>query len=230
MIFAEGSGGRSPTGWRMGFVPTGHLADVPVDVERDEARRAAAAELADHRYQEAQPSLVQRVLNWLVEWFSDFFGALSAAAPGGVAGLVVLGLLLVVLVVVIRLRVGKLARTRAAGGGEVFGGTRVTAADHRAAAEAAWARGAFDDVVRERFRAIARELDEQGVLEARAGRTADEVASEAGTLMPAVQDELRAAARIFDDVHYGGKPATPEACARLAELDTALRRGRVAVS
>lgn len=205
-------------------------ADVPVDIGRDEARRAAAAELARREYEEAQPSLVERAVNAVTEWLSDLFGGLAGATPGGAAGLVVLGLLLAVLVVVIRLRVGKLARSRPDRPGAVFEGPPVTAADHRAAADAAWARGALDDVVRERFRAITRGLEERGVIEERAGRTAHEVAAEAGAHLPAAAGDLRAAAALFDDVHYGGKPATAEACARLAELDAALRRGRTVAS
>jgi hypothetical protein len=176
------------------------MADVPVDLGRDEAREAARRELSDPAYGAAEPGLLEQAMDVVLEWLDELFAAVATASPGGALGLLVLLALLVVAVVVVRLRVGPTART-ARVARPVFDARPRSAAEHRAAAAAAAAAGAFDDAVREQFRAIARGLEERGVLDERPGRTADEVAADAGV------PELPAAARVFDDVVYGGRAA-----------------------
>ena len=56
----------------------------------------------------------------------------------------------------------------------------------------------------------------------RPGRTADEAAAEAGRALPDRDAELRAAARLFDDVWYGGRAATAMD-AQLRAVDEAVR-------
>ena len=76
----------------------------------------------------------------------------------------------------------------------------------------------------ERLRATVRGLEERDLLDTRAGRTADEAAAEAGRALPTLADELRAAARTFDEVRYGGRTADAATDARLRTLDDAVRR------
>ncbi|WP_236795913.1 DUF4129 domain-containing protein [Amycolatopsis sp. GM8] len=203
-------------------------ADVPVTIDRDAAQHAAQAELAKPEYHAADPSLAGRMLNWLAHRLSDLFDAASKAVPGGVLGLVVLLAVLVLIAVVVRLRVGKLARN-ARVPGTVFEDRTRTAADYRQAAESAFAAGEFAPAVRDRFRAIVRGLEEREVLEALSGRTADEAARAAGARLPGSRDELAVAARLFDDVHYGDRPATAEDYRRLAALDEQVSRERPGV-
>jgi uncharacterized protein DUF4129 len=202
--------------------------DVPVDVGRDEARAAAEHELSDPAYASAQPSFIERGLKWLGDRLSDLFNGVSGLGTGGVAGLVVLVLLAVLAVVLLRLRVGKLARTLRSRTG-VFGDGRLAADDHRRASADAAARGAWDEAVPERFRAIVRELEERGVLDEGSGRTVDEIAAQAGGLLPASAGALRTAAGIFDDVVYGGRPATVDGYEYLVALDNELRTARPAL-
>jgi len=195
-------------------------ADVPVDIGRDEAAEAARRELADPIYGAAEPGLIQRALDWLAKRLTELLNAASGAVPGGLLGLVVLALLLIPLVVAVvigRLWMGwpGVGRTRQ----PVFGKPRRSAAEHRAAAEAAAARGAYGEAVRDRMRALVADLEQRGVLDERPGRTADEAAAEAGAQLPACAAGLTAAARIFDDVVYGGRPATPQSYAVLVETD-----------
>lgn len=196
----------------------GWLADVPVVIDRDDARRAAEAELSGHEYQAAQPNLIERALSWLARQLGRLFAAVSNVTPGGALGLLVLLAVVVLVVVVIRLRVGKFARAgrvpRA-----VFESQVRTARDYRRAAEEAAAAGDFAGAVRERFRAIVRELEEAGVLEEMSGRTADEAAREAGLHLPHSRDELLGAARLFDAVHYGGQRVSIVDYERLVALD-----------
>lgn len=188
------------------------LADVPVDLGRDEAREAARRELSDPAYGAAEPGLLERVMERLLDRLDELFAAVATASPGGALGLLVLLALLVVAVVVVRLRVGRTARA-ARIARPVFDSRPRSAAEHRAAATSAANAGSFDEAVREQFRAIARGLEERGVLDERPGRTADEVAADAGV------PELPAAARVFDDVVYGGRPADLAAYRVMVEAD-----------
>nr|WP_232328405.1 DUF4129 domain-containing protein [Kibdelosporangium sp. MJ126-NF4]CEL21377.1 putative integral membrane protein [Kibdelosporangium sp. MJ126-NF4]CTQ96056.1 putative integral membrane protein [Kibdelosporangium sp. MJ126-NF4] len=198
--------------------------DIPVDVGRDAARDAAVRELSDVEYQQAEPSVFSKILNWVLDRIGDLLDGISSVLPGGLIGLAILLVVLIALIVIVRLRVGGLARTAASQ--SVFAGRAMTAADHRAAALAAEARGDLTEAVRERFRAIVRGLEERGVLDERSGRTVDEVANAAGARLPDHADALLGAARLFDDVCYGGREATVDGYRRLADLDLTLDGAR----
>jgi hypothetical protein len=196
------------------------VADVPVDLGRDEARDAAARELSDPAYVSDDPNPLERAFNWVLDRLGELF-----AGAGGMSGLTAITIIVVVaviIVIVIRLRVGRGGRA-ARSGAEVFGSTVMTAAEHRAAADRAAAAGDLAEAVRERFRAVVRELEQRGVLDPRAGRTVDEVALEAGRALPVLADDLRGAAVQFDDVWYGGRPATAEGYQRLVSVDGRVR-------
>ncbi len=201
------------------------LAEVPVDIDRDTARLRAAEELSGQAYQSAKPGWLSEAFTWVVEKLLRFLDTVDGAVPGGILAVVLMVVVLIVLVVVIRLRSGPLA-TAAKSGRAVFAGQRKASGEHRKAAEDAAARDDFDDAVRERFRAVVRSLEERALLDEKSGRTADEAAVEAGRLLPEVADPLRAGARLFDDVHYGGIPATEAGYRSLSELDERCRRAR----
>lgn len=200
-------------------------ADVPVDVGRDEARDAARRELADPVYQAHEPNLFEHLWNELIDLLGELFDALASLQPGGMSGLIVLALLAAVVVALVRWRVGPLTKTRRADR-PLLGTQARTAADHREAAETAFDQGDLAEAVTERFRAIVRELDQRGVLDEPAGSTADEIAAQSGGLLPGSATGLRDAARIFDDVFYGGLPATRESYRLLSTVDDSVRSER----
>ncbi|MFB7950050.1 DUF4129 domain-containing protein [Kitasatospora phosalacinea] len=214
----------------MGFRGEGALLTdgAPVDVPRDAAREAAHEELRKAVYHQNEPGPVER----LVDWIKDQFGRAvdDVASPlggGGNAALVVLLLLLLVLGVVLWRRYGAPRRAARAAGGLFTGaqGPR-SAAQHRADAAAHAARGDWEDAVREQMRALVRGLEERTVLSPRPGRTADEAAAEAGRALPDQARELASAARLFDDIAFGERPADERAYRLLADLDRALGRTR----
>jgi hypothetical protein len=69
------------------------------------------------------------------------------------------------------------------------------------------AQGRFAEAVRERLRAIVRELIDAGLLEHSPGWTVTELAAAAGAARPAVRPGLDAASRLFSDIWYGQRPA-----------------------
>ncbi len=206
------------------------LAQGVVDPDRATARRWAVEELSDRVYVQAQPGLVDRLVRWLFDHLSDLLARAGEASTG--AGLLV-GVAVVTVVVVLALLlagpVRRRTRTRAATG-DVFASVVRTAAGHRAEAETAARSGRWDVAVQERFRAVARALEERVVLDARPGRTADEVAREAGAALPGTAADLMRAARAFDDVTYGERQGTEQgylACVAADELVRAARPARV---
>ncbi|GHH58346.1 DUF4129 domain-containing protein [Lentzea cavernae] len=195
-------------------------SDVPVDLGRDEAREAAVRELSDPAYVSDDPNPLERAIDWVLTRLGELFA--GAGGMSGITALTIAVAVVVLAVIVFRLRAGRTGRVLRSGG-KVFGTTVLTAAEHRAAAERAAAAGDFAEAVRERFRAVVRELEHRGVLDARAGRTVDEVAFEAGTALPVLADDLRGAAVQFDDVWYGGRPATAEGYQQLVSVDGKVR-------
>lgn len=202
-----------------------HGTDVPVEIGGAEAREAAQEELSRAIYHQDDPSLVERAARRVAEELFELLFRAGDAAPGGYTGLVLIGVLLVVVAVAIRLRIGPTARA-ARGNGPLFDDRPLTSSEHRRAADEHAARGAWAAAVRERLRAVIRGLEERDLLEPRPGRTADEAAAEAGQVLPGCADGLRDAAHTFDEVWYGGRPATPETDARLRAVDLQVAAAR----
>lgn len=83
--------------------------------------------------------------------------------------------------------------------------------------------------IRHRLRAVARQLEQDGVLDAVPGRTASELARDAAATAPDLRAQLTAAADIFNDVSYGARPGTEPGYRMIADLDDRLSsRGRPA--
>jgi hypothetical protein len=207
-------------------------AEPPIDIGRDEAAEAARRELAKGIYHQDEPGLVQRAFEWVRDWIERILGELDGTSPGGLAGLLIIAALIVVGAIIIRWRVGALARARRRASAMVFTDERRTAAEHRAASEAAAKNGDYHIAIRESFRALVRELEERTLLDERPGRTADEAAAEVARLAPQAGATVQAAARIFDEVWYGGRPATGEGYAQVVRADEqvqAIRRAAVTV-
>jgi hypothetical protein len=72
------------------------------------------------------------------------------------------------------------------------------------------AQGRFAEAVRERLRAIVRELVDTGVIAHRPAWTVTELARGAATVRPALAPPLDGAGRVFSDIWYGDRQARPE--------------------
>ncbi|WP_298804311.1 DUF4129 domain-containing protein [uncultured Pseudokineococcus sp.] len=203
---------------------------APVDLGRDEAQDLLVRELSGSVYTEARPGLLQRALTWLRDRVLELLPDDLDAGPA-VDALVVAALVVLVLVA---LRVGaQVARRRRVpepAAAEVFSGARRSAEDHRARADALAREGDWPGAVAERFRAVVRGAEERVLLDERPGRTASEAAAELGAALPPVAADLRAGARVFDDVVYGSAPGSAEDDARLRRLDDAVRASRPSVA
>ncbi len=191
--------------------------EVPIDLPRDPARQLAELELADPAYRSAQPGLIQRAIDWLVDWVQRVAAEVGAVAPGGWLGILGLVLLVIVALVFVRWRVGPLSRAGALTF-SVDPGT--TAAQYRARAEELASAGQWDEAISARMRALVRGSQERGLIDAQPGWTADEVAGAVARAAPEAGAVLAVAARRFDDVRYGGRPGSADSYRDLVLADT----------
>jgi hypothetical protein len=191
-----------------------------IDIDRDAAHQAAESELNQPIYTKA--SATQQFLDWMNELLYRLLQK-SASIPGGwLTTAVLLTLLAVAIVVAIHIA-RRTMRTRRRGDYQLFEATQLTAAQHRETAERYAAEGNWTVAIRHRLRAIARQLEETGVLNPAPGRTANELARDAAEALPHLTDELSQAATAFNDVTYGEVPGTQAAYQMIVDLDDHLR-------
>ena len=178
-------------------------------INRDEARRRARAELSHAVYHRYDDSWLIRAVKSLGHALDHAFNAAAKHAPGGGPGAIGFLILLVAVIAFARWRLGPMARG-AHVSADVLADTTMTAAEHRRRADRAAAGGEWKTAVVERMRALARGLEERAILDPRPGRTADELAAEAGHVLPAARDALVVAATTFDAVAYGDRTASKD--------------------
>ncbi|GAT05174.1 DUF4129 domain-containing protein [Mycolicibacterium fortuitum] len=189
-----------------------------IDIDRDAAHDAAQNELAKPIYPRASP------IDQIGDWINDLLYRITAAGstvPGGWFTLSVLAILLVAAVVVAVRIVRRTMRTARGTDPTLFGAEELTAARHRSIAEQFAAQGDWSAAIRHRVRALARHLEETGVLDAVPGRTATELARDAAVALPGLAAGLYSAASTFNDVTYGERPGTESAYREIAALDEA---------
>ena len=191
-----------------------------IDIDRDAAHRAAQDELNKPIY--SKGSGAQQLIDWLNEQLYRLLQQ-TASIPGGwFTATVLLILLLVAVVVGIRIA-RRTMRTNRGGDYTLFEAAQLTAAQHRATAESYAAEENWAAAIRHRLRAVARQLEETGILNPAPGRTANELARDAGAALPHLTDELSQAATAFNDVTYGEQPGTQATYQMVADLDHHLR-------
>lgn len=204
-------------------------AGDPVTVPRDPARDAARNELLNPDYHRHDPSLLQRVSDWVWSRLDDLLGRIGTAATNGTTGVILFLVVAVLIGSALWWHLGRPGRSVKTSQALFTADGPRTATQYREAAKRHAEAGEWAQAVREQMRALVRALEERTLLDARPGRTADEAAAEAGRLLPEHAAELRAAARTFDDVAYGERTADRAAYQLLADLDRRLAQTRPAV-
>jgi Domain of unknown function (DUF4129) len=197
-----------------------------IDIDRDAAHQAAQIELGKPIY--SKGSAAQQFADWVNELLYRLLDKTSSI-PGGWLTTTVLLILLAIAVVVAIHVARRTMRTNRGGDSPLFEAAPLTAAQHRATAETFAAQGDWAAAIRHRLRAVARQLEETHVLEPAPGRTANELARDAGAALPHLAGELSQAATAFNDVTYGERPGSQAAYQIIADLDDHLRSRTPAV-
>lgn len=192
------------------------LLEPPLVPSPDEARSRLRRELLQPEYH--QEDLLQRLLAWLGRQIDRGLAAAAQTPPLSALAAMVIGLALVLALVWLTSRVRRSGRSGTVDGG-VLARDGVPAAALRARAEAALADGRAADALLDGFRAIAVRAVERGSLEDRPGATAHEVALTLAGQLPEQADRLTEAARLFDEVLYGDRPATEGQALAVLRLD-----------
>jgi len=188
-------------------------------ITRQAARQLAREELAKAMYHPGTP-----FLTWLHEQLDRLFSNANSAVPGGWWAIIALIAAAVIVIALVLNRIGPVARARGRdGSGPLRGPVVLSAREHRELAERDLAAGDYSGAIQEYLRAIATGLEERAVLPPAPGRTAGELAAQAGRLLPGHAADLSAAARLFDDVRYGGRAGTRPDAERLRDLEAAIR-------
>jgi hypothetical protein len=196
-------------------------------IDRDAAHDAAQRELAKPIYPK------QNFTERLSDWINDFIYRLVAhgsKVPGGWFTIAVLLTLLAVAIVVAVRIARRTMKTNRKGDSQLFGVVELSAAEHRATAERFAADSNWAAAIRHRLRAVARQLEENGTLNAEPGRTANELARDTAKFLPELTAELADAAASFNDATYGKRPGTESAYRNIAELDEQIRSRRFTAS
>jgi hypothetical protein len=193
-------------------------------VSGPDAQRAAREELRKAEYHRDDPGLVSRFVDWLTRRLADLF----SGSAGGNA--LLLALVIVAAVVIFAVvRAGPPRRlARMGGSGDDDPLRPLASADHRRLAAEFAAQGRHAEALREWLRAAVRTIEDRGVLPPRPGRTGAGTAREAGPLLPAAADDLRAATTAFDEVWFGGRAATLADAALARSAADAVASARVA--
>lgn len=200
-------------------------AAVPVQPGAGTARRWLLDELAKPAYAAAEPSPFDRAVQAFLTWFTGLFDVTNSSTPPLVLAIAI-GVVVAVLVAALLL-FGLPRRNRRSTAGSLFGADDRRSADEmRRAAEAAMARGDWSLAVLERFRALARGLDERTLVPVFPGTTATAFAVSAARTFPAEHGELQSAAELFDGVRYADDTATREDALSIFALDDRLAAAR----
>ncbi len=209
----------------LGATVLGGMSGSPLadPVSGPDAQRAAREELRKAEYHRDDPGLVSRFVDWLTRRLADLF----SGSAGGNALLVALVIVAAVVIFAV-VRAGPPRRVARMGRSGDDPLRPLASADHRRLAAEFAAQGRHAEALREWLRAAVRTIEDRGVLPPRPGRTGAGTAGEAGPLLPAAADDLRAATTAFDEVWFGGRAATSADAALARSAADAVASARVA--
>ncbi|WP_051476977.1 DUF4129 domain-containing protein [Arthrobacter sp. Br18] len=202
-----------------------HVSPTP---DGREARELLEGELAKPVYQEAQPTLLERVITRVLDWLGDSLSSMQTLDAGVGTLVLAVGAALLIIIAVVLVRPRLNVRRTTPGSGVFSRSGILTAAEHRARAAAAAASGRLDAALTESLRAIIRRAEERAVLDGQPGRTATEAAQQLGKAFPEPFPDIEWLAGRFNEVHYGSARASAADQQRAAGLDALLETMRPA--
>jgi hypothetical protein len=196
----------------MGLPPSQH------DPAR--VRELADQILDDARYDQPEPSIPDRIMEWLGEQLTRLLEGLVGGGGGAVvAWAILLGALGAVAYLLVRHGRITMPTTARDPDAEVMVELTRTAGEWRDEAAALEAQGRWAEALRCRHRALVSDLVRRGVVADMAGRTAGECARDVAARQPEVAAPFAAATELFEAVWYGGAVAGPAEVERFRDLE-----------
>lgn len=196
-------------------------------IDPDHARDLLRQELANPEYA-PQRNWLQEAKDWIIDHVLDPILRHATSAPG-----IVVTILLVLLAIAVGYSLTRFRARRAAPTAHedaVFSESTATAAQLRANAADAAARGDFTGAYLDYFRALARSGQERALVPGDPGLTAHELGRPLADCFPAESVEIAHAASGFDLFRYGEVPASEADVTRILGLDERLRAARPVVN
>jgi Domain of unknown function (DUF4129) len=205
LTVAVGSPG-SPAGWWFDLPNPQH--------DPDEVRRRADEILSRSEYQwdDGSSNPLDSLADWIAERLSKLGGSFGASGslPTWVGWLVLVGLVALVALIVYRVRRNLRRNPTAAGPrGTVVVAEGEEQVDWAAEAERHEAGGRWREGLRCRYRALAGELADRGVIPDLVGRTAGEFVGDVAASAAAASAAFAAATDLFERAWYGGEATGP---------------------
>lgn len=199
------------------------VASIPVQPDRETARRWAEEELSKSEY-DFSPGLLERLAAWLTERF----GGLQLT-EFGTGHFVVLALIIAVVVGFALFVAPKVfARRQTTEDRSVFDEDGMTREEYLALADAAVAARQWNDAYVALFQALVRSLEERLIIDPQPGRTAQEVSRDGSARVPGLAQELAHAATVFDAVRYGHRHCTSQDIESIRGLSSQVEVARIA--
>lgn len=191
-----------------------------LDPEREPARQLLLDELARPEYAAAQPTWWDMLMMAIGQFIMSF---LAGITPGDTTWLTVVIIVVVAVLIIIGLLIWGLPRSRRRlyePPTSLFDADdRRSVEELRRDADAHERAGRFSEAVLDRFRALARALDDRTAIVLQPGTTAPAIGRRAAEAFPAEAANLHMAANLFDRVRYLDASATAVDARALAALD-----------
>lgn len=194
----------------------------------DEAQDLIEKELSDPRYSAAEPTWWDKLVTSVVNFWNDLFSSVTSDIAGPYIVWIVAAVIVVLIIAAFFIwGRPRLSITSRATPDALFGeDDGRSAAELREAADAAARAGDWNQALILRTRALARGLDERGIVVLFPGATVQQFAHEASRSFPRHGGGLHEAARLFDNVRYVRIDGTPADYQSLASLDSDLQSTR----
>lgn len=200
-------------------------APAGAPISGDAARDAARHELSKAVYHRDDPTAADRVWSWVLHKLAYLFGKSDATTPKHVIALVIVAAL-IGFVIYLVYRAGPLRRRRITRS-SANSVNPVAAHDHRARALRYNETGDWGQALREWLRDCAAQVEARGILAPRPGRTAAELATAAGLMLPSAAAALHDAATAFDEIFFASRPPNAADAQLGQQASAAVRAARV---
>lgn len=177
--------------------------------DSEEAQRLLDEEFQRPEYVAAEPTLAQKAWNWVSEKFAELFsGVARASAEAGWPAWIVIPVIVLVLVLLfLWIRPGKIGKARTSGDSDLLD-FHVTAEQYLQSAQESLARQQFSDAYLAAFRSLLRDADDRAIITISRSTTATLAMRDLAPAFPQYSQQLYAVTEQFNLIIYGGGLAT----------------------